>query len=71
MSNSIYGICRKILKVTDAEIEELRLMAQEQLIYTHPLKMGTAANQHRLGSHNIAMLDLIVKMRDAMKANVP
>lgn len=65
--NSIYALCKKALKVTDEELDELAELARNQLEYCSPLKMATAARQHALGQHNMLVLMKVRELRDVLK----
>lgn len=67
-SNKIFGICIAVTQITDAEVQELREIAQEQLDYNHPLKMATTAKQNALGRHNMAVLDALLKLKEVIES---
>lgn len=65
--NSIHALCKKALKVTDEELDELTEVARQQLEYCSPLKMATTARQHALGHHNMLVLAKVRELRDTIK----
>lgn len=65
--NKIFGICIAVAQITDAEVQELREIAQEQLDYNHPLKMATTAKQNALGRHNMDVLDALLKLKEVIE----
>lgn len=65
--NSINALCKKALKVTDEEIEELTEVARGQLEYCSPLKQATMARQQALGHHNMLVLAKVRELRDAIR----
>ena len=66
-ANSVLGICRKTVKVTDEELAELEEMAKTQLEYISPLRMATMAWQHALGNHNLAVVAKVRELRDLIR----
>ena len=66
--NSIYALCKKALKVTDEELDELMEDARQQLEYCSPLKMATTSRQVALGHHNMMVLTKVRELRDILKA---
>lgn len=64
---SVLSICRSVRKITDAELDELEQMAKEQYGYFSPLKLATQARQRALGTHNQLVLELLRRLRDAIK----
>lgn len=67
-SNKIFGICIAVTQITDAEVQELREIAQGQLDYNHPLKMATTAKQNALGRHNMDVLDALLKLKEVIES---
>lgn len=66
--NKIYGICIAVAQITDAEVQELREIAQGQLDYCNPLKMATTAKQNALGRHNMDVLDALLKLKEVIES---
>ena len=66
MSNSVYSLTRKAVKVTDEELAELEELAKGQMQYLSPLKMATMARQHQLGEYNLRVLECVRKLRDTI-----
>ena len=66
--NKIYGICIAVRQVTDAEIQELRELAQAQMEYHNPLKMATTAKENALGRHNHAVLDALLNLKAVIES---
>ena len=66
--NKILGICIAVRKVTDAEIQELRELAQAQMEYHNPLKMATTARQNELGRYNKAVLDALLNLKAVIES---
>jgi hypothetical protein len=62
--NIVYGICRKVVKITDEELAELEEVAKTQLGYLSPLKCATMGWQHALGNHNLAVVAKVRELRD-------
>lgn len=65
---SMLTVCRDVLRVEDAEIEQLQEMAQNQLDYLSPLKMATSAHQHALGKHNLAVIEKFKELRAVIQS---
>lgn len=65
--NKIYKICKDILKITDEEITEVIEIYNGQLNYNHPLKMGVAAKQRKLGKHNKEVMDKLIDLKMAIE----
>ncbi len=65
---NIHAICRKVAKLTDAELAEADTEAQEQRSYMHPLKMATASRTQAAGSHNQRVLAKVRELRAAILA---
>lgn len=63
-ANIVYGICRKVVKITDEELAELEEVAKVQLEYLSPLKCATMGWQHALGNHNLAVVAKLRELRD-------
>ena len=63
MENRIYRICEDVLKITEAEVEEIREVAKEQKEYFNPLKCATTAWQHKLGEYNENVLNKILELK--------
>lgn len=61
--NKIFGICIAVRQVTDAEIQELRELAQAQMEYLNPLKMATTARENARGRYNQAVLDALLNLK--------
>lgn len=59
--NSIYGICERILNITEDEIKEIEQIYTEQLNYVHTFKLATQKKQHKLGEYNKKVID---KLKD-------
>lgn len=66
--NKIYDICLKVTQITDAEVQEIRDIAQGQLNYLSPLRMATTAHQNALGRHNMAVLDALLKLKEVIES---
>lgn len=66
--NKIYGICIAVTQITDAEVQELRDIAQRQLDYISPLRMATTAKQNELGRHNMDVLDALLKLKEVIES---
>lgn len=65
---SVPQICIDVRQITDAEIEELRKMANGQCEYHNPLRMATTCRQRKLGEHNHAVLDALVNLKKVIEA---
>lgn len=63
---NIHSICRKVAKITDAEIAEVEQMAQDQSGYVHPLKMATAGRVQNAGNHNQRVIAKLRELRDTI-----
>ncbi len=68
MASNIHTICKKIVRITDAEIAGVEKIAQEQMNYMHPLKMATAAASRDRGKKNMEILKRLRELRDLMKS---
>ena len=66
--NKIYGICIQVTKITDAEILEIRELAQGQMEYHNPLKMATTASENARGRHNQAVLDALLNLKAVIES---
>ena len=66
--NKIYGICIQVTKITDAEVQELRELAQGQMEYHNPLKMATTASENARGRHNQAVLDALLNLKAVIES---
>lgn len=66
--NKIFGICIAVTQITEAEVQELRDIAQGQLDYCHPLKMATTAKQNALGRHNMDVLDALLNLKEVIES---
>ena len=63
----INKICENVLRLTDSDFEQVRIMAEEQSNYTHPLKNATAQKQHKLGDHNTRVINALYTLREVIK----
>lgn len=61
--NSIYGICEKVIAITNEEIKEIETICQEQINYISPLKMKTTKKQNDLGKYNKKVLDKLIQLK--------
>lgn len=66
--NKIFGICLAVAQVTDAEVQELRELAQAQMEYHNPLKMATTASENARGRHNQAVLDALLNLKAVIES---
>ncbi len=60
---NIASICKKINALTPEEFAEARELADAQIGYNHPLKMGTAARQTKLGRYNMTVINALVVIK--------
>lgn len=65
--NPIAPLCKKVLQVTDEDIAEIERIAKDQMDFVHPLKNGTASRLHRLGEHNLNVLEGIRALRETIR----
>ena len=63
-------ICIAVLKLTDADFEEVREMVIEQGNYTHPLKNGTANKYHELSKHNMRVIKALQYLQDVLNCKI-
>lgn len=63
----INKVCKAVLELTDADFEQVKIMAKEQSNYVHPLKNATAQKLHRLGDHNIRVINALYTLREIIK----
>lgn len=66
--NKIYNICIAVAQITEAEVQEIREIAQGQLDYFSPLRMATTAQQNALGRHNMDVLDALLKLKEVIES---
>ena len=66
--NKIFDICIAVTQITEAEVQEIREIAQGQLNYCSPLRMATTAQQNELGRHNNAVLDALLKLKEVIES---
>ncbi len=67
MSN-IHTLCKKIARLTDAEIAGVERIAQQQMDYMHPLKMATAGKTQATGKKNMECLKRLRELRDLLNS---
>jgi phosphoserine phosphatase len=67
-TNPIHGICKKVLKVTDAHLDELDEMAESQRSYMSPLKMATQGRTNGAGDYNERVLAKFRELRAVLLA---
>lgn len=60
----VNSICRSIANLTDEELTAAKNEILEQVNYTHPLKMGTAAIITAAGRNNMDALRCLIELRD-------
>jgi uncharacterized FAD-dependent dehydrogenase len=64
----IEKVCRAVLKITDDDFSKMEEVIQSQEEYNHPLKMGTAHQQHLLSEHNRKVIDKLKELRTTIEA---
>ena len=64
----INKVCKQVLKIEDADFDEMTAIASGQAEYVHPLKCATAAKQNKLGRYNLRVLSLLRELRDTINA---
>jgi hypothetical protein len=67
--NSIYKICKDILKITTKEFKEVSEMALNQAGYIHPLKQATQSRVVNAGKNNLKIIELLMELQDVIKKN--
>ena len=65
--DKINKICADILTLTDEELDEAIKMAKGQMEYFSPLKNATMRWQHKLGQHNMEVVNELRHLRDTIK----
>ena len=65
--DKINKICADILTLTDEELDEALKMAKGQMEYFSPLKNATMGWQHKLGQHNMEVVNELKHLRDTIK----
>ena len=65
--DKINKICADILTLTDEELDEVLKMAKGQMEYFSPLKNATMGWQHKLGQHNMEVVNELRHLRDTIK----
>lgn len=65
---NVLNVARKILALTDEELNEAEAMARGQLEYLSPLRMATTAKQHALGNHNLRVVTELRALRETIRA---
>lgn len=63
MENMLLKVCTDVLKIKDAEIEEMREVIRGQKEYFHPFKNATAQWQHDLGEYNEKVLEKVLELK--------
>ena len=63
----INKICEEVLTVTDEELDEACEMARGQMEYFSPFKNATMGWQHKLGQHNMDVVNELRHLRDTIK----
>lgn len=66
--NKILDFCIQVTKITDAEVQEVREIAQSQMEYHNPLRMATTARQNELGRYNQAVLDALLNLKAVIES---
>jgi len=56
---NLHTICKRVLKITDAELDAAEAEAQRQVGYTHPLRMGHAQRVVQAGRHNLRVISAL------------
>lgn len=69
-TNRVPRICRAIVNLTDAEMEEMRAIARAQIYYSSPLKMATQSRQNALGQHNLEVVNKLEALRMVLAREV-
>lgn len=64
----INKVCKAVLKLTDADFEQVKLMAEGQINYLSPLKPATSSSQHQLGEHNTRVLNALRSLQEIIKS---
>lgn len=69
-TKTIHTLCRKVAKITDAELADVEMMAAEQTNYAHPLKMATATRVRGAGNYNQRVVAKLRELRDTILAGL-
>ena len=67
MDNKILDICVEVLKITDEEIEDMRMVIDGQKNYISPLRPVTQGRQNALGRHNEKALDKLLELKAVLE----
>ena len=62
----INKVCAAVLKLTDADFDQAKGMAEGQSNYLNPLKPATSHRQNQLGDHNIRVLNALRVLREVI-----
>ncbi len=68
MASNIHTLCKKISRVTDAEIAGVEKIAKQQMDYIHPLRMASATKVHNTGAKNLECLKKLRELRDLLNS---
>ncbi|WP_224964163.1 hypothetical protein [Acinetobacter guillouiae] len=53
-------------KLKNNELDEIKAMIKDQLLYLHPLKMKKQAEMHKTGRHNQKVLDALNNIKSSV-----
>ena len=60
-------VCVAVLELTDADFEQVKIMAEEQRSYVHPLKSATAQKFQELGDYNTRVINALYALREIIR----
>jgi hypothetical protein len=69
--SNVSKTCKQILKLTDYDLKCCEEMAQEQIEYTHPLKMGKAQRLYQTGNNNMRIIEALKNLQEIIKSGKP
>lgn len=65
---NINAVCRKVAKLTDAELAEADQITADQIGYCHPLKIASSRRTQGAGRHNQRVLEKLKELRSTILA---
>lgn len=60
---NIHALCKKVVKLTEAELDAADAEIASQKSFMHPLKMKTAGNVRAAGNHNERVMVALRNLR--------
>lgn len=62
----VNAVCKRIMALSDSQIDEAEEAIERQASYSHPLRRGTAKRVRTAGGNNLHVIELLRTIRAVM-----